>query len=316
MTSILQITFRMLGLIAALLVWTAVTPANATPFICDATQASSNSLPVLSDGCPVGKGLWGKQLPPKDAHSFWIQCGVFGKPLSLAEAKPIYDVISTDVWMKPEKSHYRCLVGPYDSYPIARVELQKVQKIAKYKQSFIRTFGASEAQQTASAPVPKAKPTPKTAAPKTVTPPAVPKKMSPPPAAAPVMAAAPKPQPQVPVPASTSASQIEIRKSAKLDGFEFVIPFIESKSVLFYMENDKPWNRMSYDEASKTCASLNMKLATVPQWKKFLNSGLMQKENWPIYLPYWGQGSVGLFTSGKTSQLKGTSLLNVMCVRL
>ena len=60
-------------------------PTYAEEFLCDATQASSDTLPVLDAACPIGKGMWGKQKPKGQASYFWIQCGVYGKPLALPE---------------------------------------------------------------------------------------------------------------------------------------------------------------------------------------------------------------------------------------
>lgn len=77
-------------------------PVGAQEFLCDATQASAQELPLLSATCPIGQGLWGKQQPKGDESTFWIQCGVLSKPLSVKEAKLIYPHISTDVWAKIE----------------------------------------------------------------------------------------------------------------------------------------------------------------------------------------------------------------------
>ncbi len=310
MTSILQITFRMWGLIASLIFIFTASSVNAAPFICDATQSSTNSLPVLSENCPIGKGLWGKQLPPKNSNSFWIQCGVLRNPLSLVKAKVIYNVITTDVWMKPENNVYRCLIGPYDNYMTVKSELKEVHKIPEYKQAFIRAFGHQNPEQQA-APVAKAN--------KPQQPPqssGITHQKQPVPVQKTVDSETKSPISHNVPTTPTLNNNIVIRKKISLDGIEYVIPFIEHDSVQFYMEYDKPWNRMSYVAATKTCASIGMKLTTVPQWRKLLHSGLMKKEQWPMYLPYWGKDSVGLFTSGKTSQLKGTSLLNVLCVRL
>ncbi|HAS8133528.1 TPA: SPOR domain-containing protein, partial [Vibrio vulnificus] len=32
-------------------------------------------------------------------------------------------------------------------------------------------------------------------------------------------------------------------------------------------------------------------------------------------LPYWGRGKKGFFTDGRVTQVKGSSLLNVLCVK-
>lgn len=43
----------------------AVKPALADEYLCDATQASTNELPVLKNDCPIGDGLWGKRGLPE-----------------------------------------------------------------------------------------------------------------------------------------------------------------------------------------------------------------------------------------------------------
>ncbi|MDC0612152.1 SPOR domain-containing protein [Vibrio sp.] len=304
MNSLLQITTKCwIGTASLLIALSIPVGASAKPFICDATQASTSSLPELAEACPIGQGLWGKQLPTSNNSSFWIQCGVFNKPMTLAQAKNLYGAISTDVWMKPEKSSFRCLIGPYDDYMAAKRDLEHVQELPKYRKAFLRAFTSeSDLSSTKSSSTVKFTP------------------VKPTQSKAPAMAVSqsrpalnsPKPQ-RDPI---ESTGNIVVRKKATLDGIQYAIPFIDHETVQFYMEYDKPWNRMSYPMAAKTCSSIGMELATIPQWKKLLNSELMKKEQWPIYLPYWGQNNVGLFTSGKTSQLKGTSLLNVLCVRL
>ncbi|MEI8633736.1 hypothetical protein P4S72_19945 [Vibrio sp. PP-XX7] len=85
----------------------------------DATQASTQELPLLDRTCPIGRGLWGKGIPRKTDSTFWIQCGIYRKPMPLKQAKILYQNISTDVWMKPEAANYRCLIGPYDQINVA-----------------------------------------------------------------------------------------------------------------------------------------------------------------------------------------------------
>ncbi|MCX8759442.1 SPOR domain-containing protein, partial [Vibrio parahaemolyticus] len=42
---------------------------------------------------------------------------------------------------------------------------------------------------------------------------------------------------------------------------------------------------------------------------------VMEKNKWPLQLPYWGKDKKGLFADREPNQLTGTSLLNVMCVK-
>ncbi|MDE1309795.1 SPOR domain-containing protein [Vibrio aestuarianus] len=272
-------------------------PVWAEDFLCDATQASTNQLPVLDKACPIGQGLWGKQKPKSQSSNFWIQCGVLSKPLPLQKAKLFYAHISTDVWLKPEANTYRCLIGPYTDYAQAQKELPLIQKVPGYKEAFIREVQRSNGQAAASVQKPKA-PAPVA----TKKPQAKPK-------------AQPKTLAEVPKAQATAASNMTIRLSATTNGIEYQVPHITSGDDQFYMEHGLAWNRLSYDSAEKTCATLNMRLATEEEWQRLLDSKLMKSDQWPMHLPYWGWGKKGLFTSGKVSQLKGSSLLNVICVK-
>jgi len=285
---------KVCSIVASFILLFAVSTANADSVLCDATQASTDSLPILANNCPIGHGLWGKRQPSKKNHSFWIQCGVFKHPLPVSQARLIYRHISTDVWMKSEKGSYRCLIGPYDNYSTASFELKNIHKMNRYQHAFLREVNTMGSGSKPVANIPKNSVKKESSATLNKIVPTVHQVM-----------------PKIP-----KGSQITIRKKADLDNILFVVPFVDRKSVQFYMEYDKPWNRMNYTDAVKTCHMLDMNLSTVSQWKKLLHSKLMKNNQWPIYLPYWGVQNIGLFTSGKTSQLKGTSLLNVLCVRL
>lgn len=282
----------------------------AEEFLCDATQASTEQLPVLDASCPVGKGLWGKSTPKGSQSTFWIQCGVFSQPLSLPKAKQLYKHISTDVWAKPEDKAYRCLIGPYNDFAIAKQELAKIQTEPGYKQAFIREVVKGAPVK---APKPKAKPNTKPVA-----------KPKPSKQATTVIPAPIKPQPIVaPKPeAPKTQSQptereqdVTIRLTTKVAGVEYKVPYVMFSDDQFYMEHELPWNRMNYEGAYKMCSRLGMRMATQQEWQALLDSGMMTKAKWPMHLPYWGAERTGLFTSGKVNQLKGSSLLNVICVK-
>ncbi|WP_070962658.1 SPOR domain-containing protein [Vibrio sonorensis] len=288
-------------------------PATADDFLCDATQASSSELPILDASCPIGKGLWGKQAPAANVKTFWIQCGMFSKPLPLDKAKPLYKQIKTDVWAKPEKKGYRCLIGPYDSVEMARKDLKGVNTVAGYEKAFIRQVVGKESKQGKSAPKSAAKPVSKPAKPAA-------KKVAS--AKAPVV---PKPQKTTVItPPQTNSTalkgaiadfDVSIRRSTEIAGVSYSIPYFMHGKEQFYMEHGLPWNRMDYNEANLTCKAMGKRLPSSAEWQQLLESDAMTKEKWPMHLPYWGLNKVGLFTSGKVNQLKGTSLLNIMCVQ-
>ncbi|WP_230389379.1 SPOR domain-containing protein [Vibrio nitrifigilis] len=270
---------------------------SAQSFLCDAKQTSSNALPVLDKSCPIGDGLWGDRTPKHKGSQFWIQCGMMRDHLSLEKAKPLYRKITTDVWLKPENNGVRCLIGPYEDYKKAKADMLRVRTLPNYKKVFIREVSQKGKTMKAPAMVKKA--------PQTMTKMmAVEKKV--PAKRVPVTAPVTKPiEPQ---------NKIQIRRQAQVGKLNFAVPYINDDKIQFYMDQDLPWNRLDYDHAEKTCSRINMRLATELEWRDLLQSGVMQKERWPINLPYWGWNHRGLFMNGKTNNLKGTSLLNVLCV--
>ncbi|MEZ9002938.1 SPOR domain-containing protein [Vibrio splendidus] len=303
--------YRM-GLIAASLLVSSQVSAESV--LCDATQASTNQLPQLEQSCPIGKGVWGSKAPKRhsDNELFWVQCGLLNKPLSLNRAKPLYEKISTNVWMKPEGGDYRCLIGPYSTFSDARKDLAQVRKVPGYGEAFIRMVDKSK---TSSQPI-VAKP----AESKAVTPKApVKPKPAPKPVAAKQAAAVTSAAAIQTLPSGNANSdndlEIEIRVTANVAGSQYAIPYLLDHQQQFYMEQGKPWSRLDFDSAELVCNQVNMKLMTEKQWQSILSSKVMEKQNWPMHLPYWGADKKGLFTNGNVNQLKGSSLLNVMCVK-
>ncbi|MEZ8865934.1 SPOR domain-containing protein [Vibrio splendidus] len=303
--------YRM-GLIAASLLVSSQVSAESV--LCDATQASTNQLPQLEQPCPIGKGVWGSKAPKRhsDNELFWVQCGLLNKPLSLNRAKPLYEKISTNVWMKPEGGDYRCLIGPYSTFSDARKDLAQVRKVPGYGEAFIRMVDKSK---TSSQPI-VAKP----AESKAVTPKApVKPKPAPKPVAAKQAAAVTNAAAIQTLPSGNANSdndlEIEIRVTANVAGSQYAIPYLLDHQQQFYMEQGKPWSRLDFDSAELVCNQVNMKLMTEKQWQSILSSKVMEKQNWPMHLPYWGADKKGLFTNGNVNQLKGSSLLNVMCVK-
>lgn len=305
-----QSIFKCWSFLAILALPTLSSPALAEEFLCDATQASATELPLLDQACPIGKGLWGKSQPAGQESMFWIQCGVFSKPFSVTKAKKVYPHITTDVWNKPEAKGYRCLIGPYMDFSSAKQDLAKVKKQPDFKQSFIREIvKGAPVKQAATKAKPQPKPMP------------VVREVSKGKTQATTVIPAPvKPKPQVAPQPKASSKAVEdksmaIRRSTTISGVEYVVPYSMFRDDQFYMEHELPWNRLDYEGAYKTCYRMKMRMATAPEWKALLDSGVMVKDKWPIHLPYWGAEKTGLFSSGKVNQLKGTSLLNVVCVK-
>ena len=297
---------KLLTVVALSGIWLAL-PASAEEFLCDARQTSTQELPLLSSSCPIGKGLWGKQQPKGEQSTFWIQCGVLAKPLSVDEAKVIYPHISTDVWAKIEGKNARCLIGPYQDFAKASKDLKAVKNLKSYQEAFIREVveGATRASvKTASKTSPLV--AEKAVAARqstTIIPPAKPAKVAPI-KAAPVAAAV-----------ESKSLEITIRREVKVANMHFKVPYLPFSDDQFYMEYDKPWNRLSYEKANEVCQALNMSLPNKQQWQTLLDANVMKSNQWPMFLPYWGAENTALFTSGKVTTTSGKSLLNVMCVR-
>ncbi|CAM4274585.1 SPOR domain-containing protein [Vibrio agarivorans] len=301
------------AIIVGTLWWGLSSPSvQAEEFLCDATQASSSELAVLNASCPVGDGLWGKQQPKHPTSMFWIQCGILSKPLTLKEAKPLYDVIKADVWARPEPKGSRCLIGPYKTLPEANADLRSVKRVKGYNEAFVRAVYQQGAASSAKAQSEKAQPvvTPK---PKKPTPAATasakPKKIAP--AATQPVAIANLPQTNT----SKHASEVAIRLESVVNGLNYAVPYLMFSDEQFYMEHGLPWTRLNYASATKTCQQINMRLPNDREWQQFLDAKIMDKGEWPVHLPYWGEERKGLFTSGQVNQLSGKSLLNVMCVK-
>jgi hypothetical protein len=108
---------------------------------------------------------------------------------------------------------------------------------------------------------------------------------------------------------------IDIRKQTVLGGVTYRVLFVGKDQAQFYMEYNKPWSRLSYEDTRTICQKIDMHLATEKQWQVLRRSGIMTQKQWPVYLPYWGKDRKGLFANGKVTQLKGTSLLNILCVK-
>lgn len=299
---------RLAGWITAVLLYATSPSLLAQEFLCEATQASSNELPVLAQSCPIGDGLWGKKAAKSgEGDYFWIQCGILNQPMPLAKAKPLYKQITTDVWMKPENKGFRCLIGPYSDFAQANNDLRQVKQLADYRDAFIRMVKPNATSTPVAMPKPQASVPPATPLAK-----AAPK--------APVTAAndrqpAPVTLAQAPLPRGGDSSSIDIRKRAELKGRTYVVPYLLDDEHQFYMEHNQAWNRLDYGSAEVVCEDLQMRLATDEEFLTLLDSKIMENQQWPMQLPYWGRDRKGFFTDGRVTQVKGTSLLNVLCVK-
>lgn len=258
--------------------------ALAEHVLCEASQASDKELPVLAADCPIGTGLWDyRQAPKLNAH-YWIQCGIFDHALTPAQAKTLTQQVATAIWMKSDPKGMRCLIGPYAERQTALLELAKVRKIKQYHDAFLRELVPESQLQSQAQEATAANTQLKT------------------------KANAESERSTLP------SSTISQEKQFQWQGVRYYLPEHSDPEVLFYMEHQKAWNRLSYEQALNLCQQQKMQLINEQQWAQLLASKVLEKEQWPVLLPYWGQGKKGLFVSGKVTQLRGNSLLNVLCV--
>lgn len=285
----------------------------AEPFFCSAVQSSHSELPLLEASCPIGQGLWNQQQPKTSHSRFWIQCGMVSQPVSLAAAAPLYQHISADVWNRPEGKQFRCLIGPYDYFAVATRELSAIKQLTNYREAFLREVPPSS--QTASAqttpahllkPSTSSKPVAPLAA-------AAPSEKVPQSAQAAAAGAKGAGTPNVSQSTATPKPTIGIRLQTDVAGVSYRVPYLVASDEMFYMEHGLPWNRLSYERAQQVCQQLDMTLPTTAQWAQLLRAQQVDPQQWPLQIPYWGEGRKGLFADGKVTQLDGSSRLNVVC---
>ena len=296
-------------------------------YICEARQRTADSIPVLSQDCPIGNGMWGGS-PDVDSGLFWIQCGLFNDELTQNEIKIIGSAISTNVWLKEEKKGYRCLIGPYEQYSVAKKDLDQLKKLNSYKQAFIRNATVLPNTTVTTAKVTPNKPAPKKATSdksvsnrKTVSNPTTNNVL---PVTSPSVASTvaiekrevvDQKSKQVQSQAIGLSETVVARRDVKIGDKYYLIPFLMEGYDQFYMEYNIAWNRLNYDRSVEVCASQKMRLLSEEEWQLLIDSQVMKNKQWPLHLPYWGNEKKGLFTSGKITQLSGTSLLNVVCIK-
>lgn len=282
----------------------------AEEFLCQATQASAKELPRLEQTCPIGTGVWGKKVPQGGSDFYWIQCGLLPRPMSIAQSKPIYNKITTDVWMKQEANGYRCLIGPYTDPAKAAVDLREVKTVSGYKEAFIRvveqgSVKSAKHSAVATKPVVATTPASSVSAERPITDAFK----------SPTASSQPKSVMAKPKKIAKSNDGIVVRLTTSLQGKTYVVPYLIENHNQFYMEYGKPWNRLNYANSRQICQQLDMSLVSPQEFKALRASGVMEKNQWPIQLPYWGADKNGLFADRDPNPLTGTSLLNVMCVK-
>ncbi len=276
---------RIALILSAALFLSSLVSAAEQEYVCEAKQNSKSSLPLLSHECPVGKGLWGKK-PDSEQGLFWIQCGLSGIPLSFKKAQPIYSNVVADVWLKREQQRYRCLIGPYDTYSAAKSDLVKVRQLELYKEAFIRDASSGSDNKPDKVVIDETSV---------------------------IATTAPKPEDVTLQPKQTKT--VVVRRDVKIGNNYFAIPYLMGSDEQYYMEHGIAWNRLSYDKALQLCQLQQMRLPVAEEWQTLHCSQVMAEKQWPLQLPYWGEGKQGLFSSGKVTQLSGVSLLNVVCVK-
>lgn len=111
---------------------------SAGDYLCSATQESYDKPALLGEECPIGASLAGKSKPQHKTSTFWIQCGLFPKGLTMQQVDDLYPNVSASIWHKAEPVGKRCLIGPYDDFAQAQLEVTQLHTVEGFEESFIR----------------------------------------------------------------------------------------------------------------------------------------------------------------------------------
>ncbi len=332
------------SLLAASLLVSSTVSANSSQLVppCETAETTNNGISLLSSECPIGHGLWAKMKPKHENSDFWLQCGVYRKGVSSKNLARIQLRVSEKVSVKLTKKGYqRCLVGPYKAYENAVGDMTALRKNRIFKDSFIREVKLSDviviepqaksvaAEATVAAVVVKPEPTIVAPASTEVLP--EPQAKTEPDVVPSVEAVAVVAETEVvevveviPVveeievmeeKAVETVGNMEVRRQAVIDGRTYLVPFVSGEKERTYMEHELPWSREDFLSAAKICQSFDMALVTTEQWRVLRDSKRMEKESWPLQLPYWGENEQGMFMDGQATKLKSAALLNVVCVK-
>ncbi|WP_299140669.1 SPOR domain-containing protein [uncultured Vibrio sp.] len=91
----------------------------------------------------------------------------------------------------------------------------------------------------------------------------------------------------------------------------YFIPVFHDNSFSFFNENDKRWNRFTYQNALSTCKSLNAELIKGDDFEQLIQHESV--ETWPKTLPYWVEGGYVRNFEGKQYSSTKNSKLYLMC---
>ncbi|MDK9783771.1 hypothetical protein KIT90_20540 [Vibrio sp. B172a] len=119
------------------------THANPLKKLCRYTLLSKSEVPVLSESCPLGQGLWQNSSPKNSKSYFWIQCGVYQTPVTVRHTSTLLQKLNKAVWSKKSPFGYHCLLGPYTDYLSALKGQQQARKFEAFRDSTLREVDLS-----------------------------------------------------------------------------------------------------------------------------------------------------------------------------
>lgn len=245
----------------------------------------SEALPLLSQSCPIGKGLYGGTNPTTQPNAyFWVQCGAASQPFkNTGQLTKINKITQNNVLQAYDGKIYRCLVGPYRLHRDAYQVMRYISTLTS-EQGFVRQHILSL----------------------TTPPPELAAELS-----KPTLPQAEQTQPAKATIASEGAIDAVIEYRVSDNERTFFIPVFHDERLAFHNESNKVWNRFNYKEATRKCRGLDADLISSEEIDKLVS--MVDQSTWPRALPYWLQSGQGRFLGGQAYNATENSQLYVMC---
>ena len=288
-----------------------------------ATTPHASGWTLLDSACDVGQGLWGRK-PKTENGTFWVQCNYSKAMPDQAFLRTVQQVFPASHYLLNDDDHYRCVVGPVNSYSHAK-EVRETLLQQGIRNAFIRqqidvktrNTTLSAAEQVAATKMATINATRKTAA-KT-------------PLFTPASSSTTTVQP-----ASAAKPLLENRivLDAAIYSFTFEnLNFYQPRTIqstremppAFVKEHQQYWSRVPLNEAQQWCNRYGLRLPSFDELKHLQTYGqrFLLRNHWPIIHSYWSQ-SVSHYSgeiqtlnvrNGRVDEYRPLALLYTTCVQ-
>ncbi|MGF1688634.1 SPOR domain-containing protein [Photobacterium japonica] len=276
-----------------------------------ATTPHASGWTLLDNTCDVGQGLWGRK-PKTEDGAFWVQCNYSKAIPDQAFLRSVQQVFPTSHYLLNDDGHYRCVVGPLNSYPHAQ-EVREILLQHGIRNAFIRqqrdgktrNTALSAAEQLAATKMATINATRKTAA-----------------------------TTAQPTPATKLLIENRTVLDAAIYSFTFEnLNFYQPRTIqstremplAFVEEHQQYWSRVPLNEAQQWCNRYGLRLPSFDELKHLQTYGqrFLLRNHWPITHSYWSQ-SVSHYSgeiqtlnvrNGRVDEYRPLALLYTTCVQ-